>query len=147
MLQGHVAAKWPLVCEHLNASSNSKVWYHMKLMDTASFQCFTGISNHIHVTKLVSLGWMLTLWINNEFEKAFLNSLLWLVKLMLLTNHVVARWSTRQIKHGGRQKLYVADKIDVMYWQDIGEHTKTAWRITPNTFYSIYACACDYYIW
>ena len=41
----------------------------MKLMDSASFQCFTGVSNHIHVTKSASLGWMITLRIINEFEK------------------------------------------------------------------------------
>ena len=33
----------------------------LKLMDRASFQCFTGVSNHMHVTKLASFGWMITL--------------------------------------------------------------------------------------
>ena len=30
----------------------------MKLMENVSFQCFTGISNYMHVTKLASLGWI-----------------------------------------------------------------------------------------
>ena len=34
---------------------------YMKLMDSASFQCFAGVSNHMHVTKLASLGWIITL--------------------------------------------------------------------------------------
>ena len=43
----------------------------MKLMDSVSFQCFTRVSNQMHVTKLVSLGWMITLWIINEFEEEY----------------------------------------------------------------------------
>ena len=52
-----------------DALSNSRVWYYMKLVDSVSFQCFTGVSNQMHVTKLASLGWMITLWIINEFEE------------------------------------------------------------------------------
>ena len=51
-----------------DALSNSRVWYYMKLMDSESFQCFTGVLNQMHVT---SLGWMITLWIINEFEKKY----------------------------------------------------------------------------
>ena len=40
----------------------SKVWYYVKLMDSASFQSFTKVLNHMHVTKLACLGWMITLW-------------------------------------------------------------------------------------
>ena len=32
----------------------------MELIDSMSFQCFTPVSNHMHVTKLTSLGWMIT---------------------------------------------------------------------------------------
>ena len=45
---------------------NSRVWYFMKFMDSASFQCFTLVSNHVHVRKLACLGWMITLWITYE---------------------------------------------------------------------------------
>ena len=54
-----------------DALSNSRVWYYMKLMDSASFLCFTRVSNQMHVTKLASLGWMITLWIITEFEKKY----------------------------------------------------------------------------
>ena len=47
---------------------------YVKLVDSASFQCFTGVSNHMHLTKLASLGWMITLWIINEFEKDLFQS-------------------------------------------------------------------------
>ena len=51
----------------------SRVYKHyMKLVDSASFQCFTGVSNHIHATKLASLGWTITLWIINSFRTLLL---------------------------------------------------------------------------
>ena len=33
-----------------------------------------------------------------------------------------------------------------MYWREIREPTRTTWRFTTNTFYWIYACACNYYM-
>ena len=47
----------------------------IKLMDSASLQCFTRVSDNMHVTKLACLGWMITLWIINEFEKSGVSDL------------------------------------------------------------------------
>ena len=37
--------------------------------------------------------------------------------------------------------------VNIMYWREIRECTRTTWRFTTNTFYWIHACACNYYIW
>lgn len=58
------------------------------------------------------LQWCLH-WVHASFETSrsigmtFFTSLLWVLKLMLLANHLVVRNSTQQIKRGGRQKPYV----------------------------------------
>ena len=54
--------------------SNSRVRYYMKLTDSASYQCFIGVLNHMHVTKLASIGWMITLWIIIEIENKISSS-------------------------------------------------------------------------
>lgn len=45
-----------------DALLKSRVWRRIKLVDNASFQCFTRISNHMQMAILVSLGWTITLW-------------------------------------------------------------------------------------
>ena len=45
---------------------------YVKLVDSASFQCFTGVSNHMHLTKLAFLGWMITLWITPWLDQGVL---------------------------------------------------------------------------
>lgn len=45
-----------------DALLKSRVWRRIKLVDNASFQCFTRISNHMQMAKLISLGWTITLW-------------------------------------------------------------------------------------
>ena len=37
-----------------------RVWCFIKFMDNVPFQCFTGVSNYMHVTILASLGWVIT---------------------------------------------------------------------------------------
>lgn len=48
---------------------NLRVWYCMKFMDSASFWCFTGVSNHMHMVNLECLGWMIPFWMFKGIEK------------------------------------------------------------------------------
>lgn len=48
---------------------NFRVWYCMKFIDGASFWCFTGVSNHMHMVNLECLGWMIPFWMFKGIEK------------------------------------------------------------------------------
>ena len=47
-----------------DALSNSRVCFYMKLLDCTSFQCFTMVLNHMHITKF-GVSWLDDHLINN----------------------------------------------------------------------------------
>lgn len=47
-----------------------RVWCFIKLKGLILYETFTGVSNHTQVMKLACHGWIITLWIINEFENS-----------------------------------------------------------------------------